>query len=85
MTQIDSLEWVAVPMYKTSMPIVARTTNRTFVGLPLCEPRRIALGSMLTKILPGRDPDYIELNIQFTIDVTITAGLINIFPDFMKP
>jgi hypothetical protein len=33
----------------------------------------------------GRDPDYISLNIQFTIDVLVTAGIINMFPTLLKP
>ena len=33
----DSSEWHCVPALKTMIDIIARTSNRVFVGLPLCE------------------------------------------------
>ncbi|TKA66212.1 hypothetical protein B0A49_07508 [Cryomyces minteri] len=32
----DTENWKEIPVYDTSQRIIARTTNRTFVGLPLC-------------------------------------------------
>ncbi|KAK0471578.1 cytochrome P450 [Armillaria novae-zelandiae] len=32
-----------------------------------------------------RDPDYLKLNIDFTIDVFVRARIINFFPGFLKP
>ncbi|KAK0212142.1 cytochrome P450 [Desarmillaria ectypa] len=61
-------DWIEVPAYQTILQIVCRTTNRMFVGLPLC-----------------RNPDYLKLNIDFTINAFICARIINLFPSFMKP
>ncbi|KDQ49529.1 hypothetical protein JAAARDRAFT_165601 [Jaapia argillacea MUCL 33604] len=61
-------EWVKSPGLDTIMQVVARTSNRVFVGLPLC-----------------RNKDYLELSIQFTIDVMKGAALINLFPAPLKP
>ncbi|KAK7446303.1 hypothetical protein VKT23_014509 [Stygiomarasmius scandens] len=61
-------DWTVIPAFSTVMQIVCRTSNRLFVGLPLC-----------------RDPDWINLNIQFTIDVMKAAQIIKLFPDFLKP
>ncbi|KAF9468817.1 cytochrome P450 [Collybia nuda] len=61
-------EWTEVPALRTIMKIVCRTSNRLFVGLPLC-----------------RDPDYRELNEEYTIDVMKAAHIITVFPDFLKP
>lgn len=61
-------EWVKVPIYEAILDIVCRSSNRTFVGLPLC-----------------RDPDYMELNINFTMDVVKAGFMINRFPNFLKP
>ncbi|KAG6915977.1 hypothetical protein DXG01_009029 [Tephrocybe rancida] len=33
----------------------------------------------------GRDPDYRDLNVQFSIDVIKAAQTINLFPEFLKP
>jgi cytochrome P450 len=65
---LNDNEWTTVPALRTMMKIVCRTSNRLFVGLPLC-----------------RDPDYRELNEQFTIDVILGAQLINMFPRVLKP
>ncbi|PPQ77970.1 hypothetical protein CVT26_005275 [Gymnopilus dilepis] len=61
-------EWVTLPALATIMKVVCRTSNRLFVGLPLC-----------------RDPDYRQLNEQFTIDVMVGARIINAFPKFLRP
>ncbi|OCB86528.1 cytochrome P450 [Sanghuangporus baumii] len=61
-------EWVAFPALQTMRNIVCRTSNRIFVGLPLC-----------------RDPDYIDLNINFTIDVIYNLYTIRKFPSILRP
>ncbi|KAJ3839330.1 cytochrome P450 [Lentinula raphanica] len=61
-------EWLRVPMLSTLMKIVARTSNRYFVGLPLC-----------------RDPDYIKLNIEFTVDASNGARVLRRYPAILKP
>ena len=33
----------------------------------------------------GRDPDYLDINVKFTLDAMKTAAIINLFPAFMKP
>ncbi|KAJ3556908.1 hypothetical protein NP233_g11870 [Leucocoprinus birnbaumii] len=61
-------DWQSISAYDTLMHIVCRTSNRYFVGLPLC-----------------RDPGYRSLNETFTIDVAVSARIINRFPNFLKP
>ncbi|THU79798.1 cytochrome P450 [Dendrothele bispora CBS 962.96] len=61
-------EWTPILALDTIMRIVCRTSNRLFVGLPLC-----------------RDPDWINLNIQYTTSVFKAARIIKLFPDFLKP
>ena len=67
------------------MRIVCRTSNRVFVGAPMC---------MCPSIIPeiwnpldysGRNPDYEELNIQFTLAIVKAAIAIKIFPEPLKP
>jgi hypothetical protein len=33
---LDTEEWKTVPVFENMRTIVARTSNRVFVGLPLC-------------------------------------------------
>ncbi|KAF9068182.1 cytochrome P450 [Rhodocollybia butyracea] len=61
-------EWMKVSMLSTVMKLVSRTSNRFFVGLPLC-----------------RDPDYVDLNINFTIDAFNGATTLRHYPGFLKP
>ncbi|TDL22833.1 cytochrome P450 [Rickenella mellea] len=61
-------DWVGYPAVETFMTIVARTSNRIFVGLPTC-----------------RDPDYIKLNIEYTVQVFKAATLIGLTPSFLRP
>ncbi|KAF9000036.1 cytochrome P450 [Hymenopellis radicata] len=56
-----------IPQHMT-MDIVARASNRVFVGLPLC-----------------RNPEYLEINKKFTLDVVATATVLKLFPEFMRP
>ncbi|KAK7049978.1 hypothetical protein VNI00_005409 [Paramarasmius palmivorus] len=60
-------EWTKRPIADSIFQVVARTSNRLFVGLPLC-----------------RDPEYLDLNIKFTIQVVISAQIINLFPEFLR-
>ncbi|KAI3614209.1 cytochrome p450 [Moniliophthora roreri] len=61
-------EWTKRSVSDSILQIVARASNRLFVGLPLC-----------------RNKEYLDLNIKFTIQVVVSAQLINMFPEFMKP
>ncbi|KAF9008808.1 cytochrome P450 [Cyathus striatus] len=61
-------DWSEVPAYKTIVKTVVRTSNRLFVGLPLC-----------------RNPDYQDLQEEFTFDVVKGSKLINMFPPFLRP
>jgi len=66
--QLKGGEWVNIPAMDAILKVVCRTSNRAFVGLPLC-----------------RDPDWIALTIQFTVDVMKGAIALHLFPDFVAP
>ncbi|KAJ7137551.1 cytochrome P450 [Mycena crocata] len=61
-------DWQSFQVLPGVMKIVARTSNRLFVGLPLC-----------------RNPDYLTLNIDYTVGVVIRGILISFVPDILKP
>ncbi|KAK1228836.1 hypothetical protein PQX77_008103 [Marasmius sp. AFHP31] len=65
-------DWVEIPVLKTAQNIIVQISNRFFVGLPLY-------------LLQGRNPDWCDLNIQFTINVAVNSGLIKLFPKFLHP
>ncbi|KAF8555102.1 cytochrome P450 [Imleria badia] len=61
-------EWKNVPALSSVQKVVCRTSNRVFVGLPLC-----------------RDPDWLDVNIRYTIEVSKGAAIIAFFPRLLKP
>ncbi|KAJ7202453.1 cytochrome P450 [Mycena rebaudengoi] len=65
---LEGNQWKGVSALSAIMDIVCRTSNRLFVGLPLC-----------------RDPEWMKLNIQFTIDVAVAGQIIRMFPPFLRP
>lgn len=79
------LEWTKIPALRTVMKIVCRTSNRLFVGLPLCMYFFFSLYKCLNQNILGRNPDYRALNEEFTISVFKGGYIINLFPNILKP
>ncbi|KAJ7660365.1 cytochrome P450 [Mycena polygramma] len=65
---LNDNEWKLIQVLPATMQIVARTSNRLFVGLPLC-----------------REPEYLQLNIDYTITIFTCGQLIRLIPEFLKP
>ncbi|KAF8202022.1 cytochrome P450 [Mycena galopus ATCC 62051] len=65
---LKGTEWKGVTAYSAILDIVCRTSNRLFVGLPLC-----------------RSPEWIELNIRYTIDTAVGGQLIRMLPKILRP
>ncbi|KAF8844228.1 cytochrome P450 [Paxillus ammoniavirescens] len=61
-------EWKSVPALQTVQTVVCRTSNRIFVGLPLC-----------------RNPDWMDLSMQFSMDAIKRGALIGLFPKVLAP
>ena len=78
-------EWKSIPALDVIQRVVCRTTNRVFVGLPLCMLSAYFLFPwFLSSIALGRNPDWIDLNIRYTVNV-IKGGIITgLFPRFMR-
>ena len=67
----------------TMMKVVCRASNRIFVGLPLCT-WFLLLGYYVLSFV-GRNSDYVDLNVQFTIDVVKMAFILRMVPKYLKP
>ena len=79
-------EWKAVPAKNTMLRIICNISNRFFVGLPLCTSQasthdKIADVYMCT----GRDPDFRDMSMTYTIDVMKTAIVVGLTPKFLQP
>ena len=66
------------------MKVVCRASNRIFVGLPLCT-WLLLLKYYYVLSFAGRDKDFVDINVKFTVDVVKTAFILRLFPDFLKP
>lgn len=80
------IEWIKVNAYSTMMNIVCRTSNRVFVGLPLG--RRLSISysysSINWRVHIARDPDFMSLNKEFTINIMTASRTINQYPSFLR-
>ncbi|KAH7906708.1 cytochrome P450 [Hygrophoropsis aurantiaca] len=92
--QLNDHEWTTVPALDTAMKVICRTSNRLFVGLPLCMyssspplPLRFTAKFRLPpfRSSAGRNADWMDLNIEFTVDVLKGGIIINMFPEFLAP
>ncbi|KAG9308976.1 cytochrome P450 [Chiua virens] len=64
---LNGNDWKNVPVVSSMQAIICRTSNRVFVGLPLC-----------------RDPDWVDLNIQYTLNVVMGGALAKMFPESLR-
>ena len=73
-------------MFRSVQTIVCRVTNRLFVGLPLCKGfRYLSSRPFFTSVVLGRDPDWIDLNIQYALCVSKGSLILRLFPTLLKP
>ena len=81
-------DWVKVPVVETIQRVVCATTNRVFVGTPLCA-QKLSDPSFhsinVNRCLTGRDRDYQTLNLNFAVNVVKFATIISMFPKPLKP
>ena len=78
------VEWMTVPAEKTLEHIVARLSNRVFVGYPLCTFPCLNSQGLQSKHLPGRKREFLDLSIEFTIDVVKDRTILVLFPRFLR-
>ena len=70
---------------QTMLNVVARVSNRVFVGQPLCECIiRCVVCVLIASAGTGRKQEYLDIAIAYTIDVIKDKTMVNLFPDFMK-
>ncbi|PSR72585.1 hypothetical protein PHLCEN_2v11578 [Hermanssonia centrifuga] len=60
-------EWTPINATSVIRQIVARASNRVFVGVPLC-----------------RDPGYLDLTVNFAVDVGKARTVLTLSPFFLK-
>ena len=72
--------------------IVARASNRVFVGVPLCAylsfagiERVLRTPRAPLTVCLGRKQDYLDLAIRFTMDVVKDRTILIFFPHFLRP
>jgi hypothetical protein len=85
---IQHAEWVKVPFLQTIQHVICRSTNRIFVGAPLCSRSLSSPSTSLTLFIfffSGRDRDYQDLNVSFAVHVSKLAKTIGWFPKPLKP
>ena len=80
-------EWLPVNVMTAMQEIVARASNRVFVGLPVCSYicNKIAFVIRADPLrLLGRNEHFLKLGIKFAIDVIKDKDYLRHYPKFLK-
>lgn len=82
---LPASESVTVTVFFFIQHIIARASNRVFVGLPYCEytPNKFAVMRQVT--FPGRDERWLTLARNTALDTVKVAAFINRFPEKLRP
>ena len=82
-----SSEWFSVNALGVMTKIIARSSNRIFVGPTLCKSNISVCSDWKTDpaCILGRNPAWIELAIGHTMAVVETARYLRLSPSFLRP
>jgi len=80
-----SVEWKSVVTFDSIRKVISRTGSRAFFGLPLCLSVPLIQREMFTIQYSGRNPGWLELSLQFSFGVIISATRLGFFPRFLWP
>jgi hypothetical protein len=79
------LGWNVLNVYSFSQKVIARASNRIYVGKLLCEISNIFEEMLLTSSVQGRDEQWLSLVITNAVDIMKVAEFINRFPKILRP
>jgi len=68
------------------MPIISRASNPIFIGAPLCQSLPLFdMHKTFNNYGTGRNPGFMDLNINFTFALIKAGGILRCFPPFLRP
>jgi hypothetical protein len=73
-----TIEWMPICSFQKTVNIVARISNRVFVGLPLCT-------FLLFFPYLGRNKDYLHYAVEHATNVVQVGSIIRFLPEILKP
>lgn len=81
-----AVEWVSVVAFPAMTRVVCRASNRVFIGLPLCTCFSCLHDTSSSEhVVLGRNPEYLEIVLQYARDVMKGRFIMTITPIFLKP
>lgn len=81
----DTEDWKQVNVYDTVEQIIARTSNRVFIGLPLCTYFKTARPPTGIHAIIGRNDEYIANSASLSAKLIPVSQLIRLFPRWLQP
>ena len=81
-------EWVSKHVTSLLLKIVARTSNRVFVGPAKCMFTPLVPSQLLVLCIDGslgRDDDYLKLVTDFAVNVIKKKDALDKIPEILKP
>ncbi|KAH0838159.1 cytochrome P450 [Lanmaoa asiatica] len=77
--------WVNVQAYSAVMKATCRTSNRVFVGLPICKSRFMPPQRGYSAPSVGQSTEFADVQSKFALQIILRASLVNFFPQLMHP
>ena len=82
------VEWVVYTGMEKALQIIARTNGRLFVGAPVCKASYDSCSDPV-EIIPrhdllGRNRDYLDISIDYTMKIVISGKILSMFPSFIR-
>jgi hypothetical protein len=81
----NPIGWAGIPAYSAVMKATCRTSNRVFVGLPVCKSRFMPPQSDCSAPSVGQSPEFADVLSKFALQIMFRASLVNFFPKLMHP
>ncbi|KAG9314207.1 hypothetical protein JVU11DRAFT_4993 [Chiua virens] len=67
------------------MKTTCRTSNRVFVGLPICKLHFMPPQSSYSAPFIAQSPEFADVQEKFAVQIVLRASLVNFFPKLMHP
>lgn len=75
-----TVDWTTFVVYEKALKIVARVSQRVFVGFPLCTDLLLLL-----ELTQGRNPGYIQYAADHAVTVNRISQRLSFFPQVLRP
>jgi len=78
-------DWAEIPTLRTMADLVSRVSNRYFLNADICPLLSSKHFFHPLTLCAGRNKEFMDVSVNYTIQAFIAGQLINMFPSFLQP